>query len=208
MSNFTCRIQYTSGLFVDLFEKTVGVHFVKPCAPILVLNGNIGYPGKVQTRDFLRYCSRSWDTVFYIPGTHELGTKGLDNVGFMRHTVGGLENVFVLHNEAMLHRKSDTLFLGTHDDEDWVHTWCKNISPVDSNSVKVAVLSFKPPTNYEHITRPSTWIFGNQIGGKQTVYKNGLLTAYNGRGRIDGTNDFTGDKGWSRSAHLNITQLV
>jgi hypothetical protein len=208
MSNLACRIQYTSGLFVDMFEKTVGVHFVKPCAPILVLNGNIGYPGKAQTRDFLRHCSRNWDTVFYIPGAHELGTKGLDNVGFMRHNVGELGNVYVLHNEAMLHRKSDTLFLGTYDDEEWAHSWCKQISPADSYSAKVAVLSHKPPTNYEQITRVSTWIYGSHIGGKQTVYKNGLLTAYNGRGRIDGKNDFTGEKGWSRSACLNVTNLV
>ena len=199
MSNTICRIQYTSGLFVDLFEKTVGVHFVKPVAPILVLNGNIGRPDKKQTYDFIKDCSKKWSTVYYIPGKYEMDNS---TIGFMRYKYSGLHNVIILHNEARLH--SGTLFLGTSNDMDWLKQWSKLITPATG---KIVALTHVSPTSSSTYLPFSAWICGDKIGGKKFNNTNNILVAYNGRGRINGINDFGGIDGWTRDASLIVPEL-
>jgi hypothetical protein len=67
----TFRLQYASNLFVDCTLNSFS-KLVKPAAPHLVLLGNIGRPESPKTFHFLRYCSKHWDNVFWIPGPHEL----------------------------------------------------------------------------------------------------------------------------------------
>ena len=196
-----CRVQYTSGLYVDLFEKTVGVHFVKPVAPILVLNGNIGRPDKIQTYDFIKDCNKKWSTVYYIPGKYELENS---NIGFMRYKYSGLHNVIILNNEARLHRPCGTLFLGTSNDMDWLKQWSKLISPV---SGKIVALTHVSPSNTSTYIPFSAWICGDKIGGKKFNNTNNTLVAYNGRGRINCTNDFSGIDGWTRDASLIVPEI-
>lgn len=67
----TFRLQYASNLFVDLTMEAFS-KLVKPAAPNLALLGNIGRPESPKTYNFLSYCAKHWDNVFWVPGPHEL----------------------------------------------------------------------------------------------------------------------------------------
>jgi len=49
------RIQYASDLHLEHYEKTVFQIMLKPSAPVLVLAGDVGQPGRRSYRDFLYY---------------------------------------------------------------------------------------------------------------------------------------------------------
>lgn len=65
------RLQYASNLFVDMYEQQFS-KLVKPNAPHLALLGNIGRPESPKTYHFLNYCTKYFDTVYWVPGPHEL----------------------------------------------------------------------------------------------------------------------------------------
>jgi hypothetical protein len=65
------KLQYASNLFVDLTTHAFS-KLVKPAAPHLALLGNIGRPESPKTYNFLRYCAKNWDSVVWVPGSHEL----------------------------------------------------------------------------------------------------------------------------------------
>ena len=48
-----CLVQYTSGLYVDLYNTISPAFYVKPAAPILALTGDIGLGNSKHTREFL-----------------------------------------------------------------------------------------------------------------------------------------------------------
>jgi hypothetical protein len=211
------RVQYTSSLYVDKFEKTVGAHFVKPVSSVLVLNGNIGKPQNQQTYDFLNHCSRVWTDVLYVPGEYELAgdCKQLD---IMKKTYKSLENVHVLHNSSYYIKSIDTLFLGGAE-KDWLRRKFVEKTTVHPIATKfVALTSYIPDasmvhpidkkyninTNYDMYPPVNAWLCGYSRGAFSHTYKNGVVCAYNARGPIDGKNDFNEKFGWSRSAYLDI----
>lgn len=67
------RIQYASNLFVDLHAPKYK-SLLKPVSSTLALLGNIGRPQDEKTYHFLNYCSRNWDTVAWVNGSHELSS--------------------------------------------------------------------------------------------------------------------------------------
>jgi predicted phosphodiesterase len=66
-------IQYASDLHLEFFPETKAAFedMLKPVAPILVLAGDIGYPGAQRTRDFMAWCSERWRHVIWVFGNHE-----------------------------------------------------------------------------------------------------------------------------------------
>ncbi len=74
------RLQYASNLFVDLHRVSFDT-LLRPKAPYLALTGNIGRPWSPKSYSFLKYCSKHWDTVLWVPGPHEL-----TNLSSSRHT--------------------------------------------------------------------------------------------------------------------------
>lgn len=71
------RLQYASNLFVDLHKQKYDT-LVKPVTSKLALLGNIGRPHDAKTYHFLNYCSRNWDRVFWMSGSHELAKTPSD----------------------------------------------------------------------------------------------------------------------------------
>lgn len=71
------RIQFASDLHLNSwagatpydipFEK-----ILEPVAKALVLCGDIGHPDSIVLRTFLKWCSKRWETIFWIPGHHEM----------------------------------------------------------------------------------------------------------------------------------------
>jgi UDP-2,3-diacylglucosamine pyrophosphatase LpxH len=66
------KIQYASDLHLDYFPPNIQFNeFVKPCAPTLVLAGDIASVWSHVYSEFLTWCSVNWKTVILITGNHE-----------------------------------------------------------------------------------------------------------------------------------------
>ena len=206
------RVQYASSLFVDTFEKVVGAHLVKPCAPILVLTGNIGKLTSFQTHAFLGHCSRLWDSVLYVPGHYELSSPIIPI---------NKANIHYLHNKSIT--INNIKFMGspylTKEDKEWVITEFSQTPVLQS----VVALTYSIPNNcmiHSEDAKKTTimtnfilgdlypcvnaWISGYKRGAKTAIYENGVLAAYNARGHIGSDNDFQGKHGWMRDAFLDV----
>ena len=65
------RLQYASNLLVDSHKKSFE-SLVRPACGSLALLGNIGRPESANTYNFLKYCAKNWDTIYWCVGPHEL----------------------------------------------------------------------------------------------------------------------------------------
>ena len=218
------RVQYTSSLYVDKFEKTVGAHFVKPAASVLVLNGNIGKPQNIQTYHFIRHCSQIWKDILYVPGTYEIdGDDYRNKTDSMKQVYKSLPNVHVLYNSTKYISYIDTLFLGTINDKEWLRNKFTEKNEIHKKHTKfVALTHFTPDIsmihpvdkkynisiNYDIYPPVNAWLCGYNRGAHTHTYRNGVICAYNARGPIDGKNDFSERLGWSRSAYLDIPDTI
>jgi len=213
--NKVCRIQYVCGLYVDKFEKNAAAHFVKPAAPILVLNGNIGKPTSIQTFNFLNHCSKIWHAVLYIPGTYELAEEAAP--ALMKSKFQSLSNVHVLNNNTLTLPKYGTTFLGSPDDKKWLTE--KFIEIRNQNNKIVALTSQIPDINMVHPkdmkgeTKPkflypqlNAWICGYPRGAHAYTYANNLTVMYNALGPIDGVNDYGQGYGFNRAATFTVPE--
>ena len=66
------RIQVVSDIHL---EEKVQLPCIVPLSDTLFLAGDIGTLGVNLYESFIDYCSKSWDTVFYVLGNHELYSK-------------------------------------------------------------------------------------------------------------------------------------
>ena len=72
---------------------------------ILVLAGDIGNPRFKSLSNFLEYCSRTWETVLYVPGNHEyygpsktIEEADADIIGLIKP----FENIYYLNNKSVV----------------------------------------------------------------------------------------------------------
>jgi Calcineurin-like phosphoesterase len=65
------KIQYISDIHLETIDNEDFKKFLIPNAPYLVLCGDIGYPHSEIFKNFIRYCSKLWEQVFYITGNHD-----------------------------------------------------------------------------------------------------------------------------------------
>lgn len=107
------RLQYASNLFVDLHTQKYAT-LVKPVGSTLALIGNIGKPHDVKTYHFLNYCSRNWDRVVWVSGTHELSKAHTAREGFQSVKALGKEfqNVRCLDSEEEVFHPENTILFG------------------------------------------------------------------------------------------------
>jgi len=203
------RIQHVSNLYVDAFETSAGAHYVKPVAPILVLNGNIGRG--YQLRQFIQHCARNWDHVLYVPGDYELTHHGhriaaeheLDNM------VADFPNTQLMTNYCAHIPSANTYFVGTPYlnifDKWWLRDEMDKLVDVEENVVIISSGSpiIKRP-NLETTPVADAWLFGGAVGGGHIMGACGSVCAYNARGHIARENDFNGERGWRRDAYITL----
>jgi hypothetical protein len=224
-----CRVQHTSSLYVDSFEKCAAAHFLRPVAPILVLNGNIGGPQNYQTKAFIEHCSKYWDTVFYVPGPLELKNNAEHNMEVMNALADKYRNVHVMADNTIHLSGYNTTFIGNILRTETNSEFNKDIIAINSaletcakTDSKLVVLShgipypeLRLPLDTEsgapkHTPLPrinsymNAWICGYSRGGSEYVTNDGVVYAYNARGHIAKDNDFTGTHGWRRDAYIDI----
>jgi len=213
-NNIIRRIQYVSSLYVDCFEKVIPFHLVKPVAPTLVLSGNIGKPSSKQTSDFLRHCSRGWDSVLYVPGQLEL-TEPISNFNKLK---SDLPNVFLLSSNSV--KINGVVYIGSPllsiGDLDWIR---RKYGTLKGEENIVAITCGIPHINLIHsadrnvssVVEPTSlypavnlWISGYTRGANRYLFDNGVLAVYNARGALGRNNDFDGTKGWSRETFVDL----
>jgi hypothetical protein len=113
------RIQYASKLFINKRAPSVNISSIlKPSAPILALLGDIGSPFCDNTRNFIKYCTKSWDMVLWVPGVEEWATD--TNNHTMKDVPDAMRSIsnkrlVVMNNNSWLWTKdkNEVLFLGT-----------------------------------------------------------------------------------------------
>ena len=93
------RLQYMSDLHL---ERNKGFPRIKPMARNLALLGDIGHHHTQNYRDFLSYCSHSYERTFLLAGNHEYYGSSIPDV---RHAINqicdGLGNVFFLQQRTI-----------------------------------------------------------------------------------------------------------
>lgn len=121
------RVQFASDLHLnswsqqqkDSKKKEPGFEkILEPVAKTLVLAGDIGYPDSPLLQTFLKWCSKRWDTIFWIPGHHEfsdvwhLRTKTFDQcLQHIRLIASPYPNIHVLMQDSFI-TEDGFLFLG------------------------------------------------------------------------------------------------
>jgi len=112
------RLQYASNLFVDLHKQPFQ-HLVKPACGQLALLGNIGRPESPKTYHFLKYCSKHWDSVYWVPGAHELTNSSKGRATYIEKTTNALaltkqfSNVMLMNSKEAVFHSQKVVLLGT-----------------------------------------------------------------------------------------------
>jgi hypothetical protein len=76
MSSAVKRIQYASGLSRALREGAAASDLLRPVAPYLALCGNIVHPRSAEAGHFLRWASRNYELIWWVPGHKEVYAAG------------------------------------------------------------------------------------------------------------------------------------
>lgn len=77
-------------------ERSFG-DVITPCAPYLILAGDIGDPGTNHFRSFINECSNAFSHVYFVPGNHEYHGHGIKAGSCLLETVlGQFPNVTLL----------------------------------------------------------------------------------------------------------------
>ncbi len=127
------KFQFVSDVHLEIDPVSRLTEFMKPCAPYLVLAGDIcAYSMKDRLRTFLEYCSANWKRVFYVAGNHEYYNKSshelrfiasqdpvrgkpkdmLDIEMWLRETCGNFANVTFLQKDKVYLQEESTYILG------------------------------------------------------------------------------------------------
>lgn len=112
MASRIFRIQYTSGLHLEMYKH---VHFptlVKPAAPYLALAGNIATIRSPHMMPFLHYVSNGWEKVFYVSGVKEYYEEDK-----LLKLTNKFRNIALLHEDtpAYSFRDKNVTILGSCD---------------------------------------------------------------------------------------------
>ena len=199
-------IQYTSGLYLDMYTTMSPGSYVRPVAPILALAGDIGAAKSLHTRDFLKYCNKNWDATLYVPGTYE-------HIHDIANTVAicaDLPNVHLLMQDTYVSDKLNTVFIGAQlkkkgrDDDDRVWLRSEFLKWRDSDYKIVALTNGSPIKKGTDDVTPSVnaWICSHSEGAAQMKFDNGSILAYNSRGAYY----YHAMNNWTRRAIMDVPE--
>ncbi len=112
------RVQFASDLHLNTWADLAFEKILEPVAKTLVLAGDIGHPDSPRLRAFMKWCSLRWDTIFWIPGHHEMtdvwhlkNRSYEDCIAHMRICVAEFTNIHILHRDSFV-TEDGFVFLG------------------------------------------------------------------------------------------------
>lgn len=115
---FRMRIQFASDFHLNAWADLPFEKLLEPKAKVLVLAGDIGHPDSVRLRSFFKWCSLRWETIFWVPGHHEMtdvwhlkNRSYDDNLAHLRLVVAEYPNIVLLHRDAFV-TNDGFVFLG------------------------------------------------------------------------------------------------
>jgi len=115
-------IQYASDLHLEYYlDKEYEFNkFIRPVSEILVLLGDIGYPGQATYELFLRDCSQNFKLVILLAGNHEYYSSDYTiSMGNINDKIVNIcstfDNVIFLNNNSFTYKVEDKeiIFFGT-----------------------------------------------------------------------------------------------
>jgi len=200
-----CMVQYTSGLYVDLYNTISPAFYVKPVAPILALTGDIGLAKTKNMYEFLKYCNRNWDITLYVPGKYEL--KSLATTAEL---CSEFPNIRLLNRNTYVSAQNSVVFIGAP----MVHSGADNVDALwlrseflqwrDFSYKIVALTNGSPVKKGQDNVTPyvNAWICGGREGSSQIRFDSGSILAYNSRGPYY----YYGMNNWTRRAVLTVPE--
>lgn len=103
------RVQFASDLHLNAWANMPFEKMLEPKAKTLVLAGDIGHPDSIRLHSFLKWCSLRWETIFWIPGHHEmtdvwhLRSQTYEVcLAHMRVVIAEYSNIHILHRDAFV----------------------------------------------------------------------------------------------------------
>jgi len=118
LDTMTFRLQYASNLFVDSIYRPFK-SVLKPAAPHLALLGNIGRPESPKTYHFLKFCASNWDSVFWVPGPHELSNVKTGRMTYKEKAKSAfavtkqMKNIHLMASQEAVFHESRVVLIGT-----------------------------------------------------------------------------------------------
>lgn len=180
------RVQYASDIHLQhLGDRTPFGPILKPVAPVLALAGNIGVPGSRMYRDFLFYCSRSWDRVFVVPGSLESSpSTSIVAVASEFPNVSILDRRRVMVDGVAF--VGCTFWPGASGDRVWLK---EELRTCEEAAWPTVVVTHFPHVWWRHGPAMRVWISGNTRYGRTHYETHGTLYCTNPRGWLGALNE-------------------
>ena len=92
-----------SDIHLEFFENEEFPKYARN-NPILILAGDIGNTGNTSLLNFLAYCSKTWETVLYVPGNHEYYVRQtMEEIDKgITEMIKQFPNIFYLNNKSVV----------------------------------------------------------------------------------------------------------
>ncbi len=136
------KFQYFSDVHTEQYKANPNKlkrvqEFIKPCAPYLILAGDIGDPFSMIYNKFLTYLSPLFEYIFIIAGNHEYyGNHDMNDVQEeIRHIALSLKNIIFLENEVFCVPNSNIMIFGA--------TFWSDISKEEENDINYIIIDYR-----------------------------------------------------------------
>ena len=120
ISKLPIKVQLASDLHLEINKDTPFEEILEPCAPILILAGDVGNPTDLRYSEFLEWCGSKYEKIVLIAGNHEYYssksatplsiTKRKD---FIRDICEFLGDRFCFLDNTSIQLNEDVIIIGT-----------------------------------------------------------------------------------------------
>jgi len=157
MAKRVFRLQYASGLHLEMYNHVHFPSLVNPAAPYLALAGNVGNCNSAHMQRFFKYVNKRWEKVFYVLGTKEHGAAKMIKKELLPYT-----NITLLdeYNRSFYFPKDNLAIIGSSraaqvNVENYVKFWAYQ-------KTKIVMLTHHAPlSNLQTITpQIKAWVHG------------------------------------------------
>jgi len=157
MAKRVFRLQYASGLHLEMYNHAHFPSLVNPAAPYLALAGNVGAMNSPNMQRFFKYANTRWEKVFYV-----LGTKEHNQHKIIKKELIPYNNITVLdeHNRSFYFPKENLAIVGSSSAtqvnvENYLKYW-------SYQKINIVMLTHHAPWRNLQIVTPQikAWIHG------------------------------------------------